>query len=104
MVERGAPLKDTKTSASGRVEEMDMGHVLLIVMERGGAWPGRVAESEDVVVVHDDREVLLQRTLQPRPPSPSGSGTATPRTEPRYGRGGAASGRSHESTMSGNPS
>ena len=64
MVERGAPLKDTKTSASGRVEEMDMGHVLLIVMERGGAWPGRVAESEDVVVVHDDREVLLQRTLQ----------------------------------------
>jgi hypothetical protein len=43
---------------------MDMGNVSLIVMEQGGAWPGRVVESEDVVAVHDDKEVLLQRTLQ----------------------------------------
>jgi hypothetical protein len=43
---------------------MDMGNVSLIVMEQGGAWPRRVAESEDVVVVHDDSKVLLQRTLQ----------------------------------------
>jgi hypothetical protein len=43
---------------------MEMGNVSLIVMEQGGAWPHRVAESEDVVVVHDDSEALLQRTLQ----------------------------------------
>jgi hypothetical protein len=41
-----------------------MANVSLIVMEQGSAWPGRVAESENVVTVHDDKEVLLQRTLQ----------------------------------------
>jgi hypothetical protein len=40
-----------------------MGNVSLIVMEHGGAWPGRVWECEDVVAVHDDRSVLLERTL-----------------------------------------
>jgi hypothetical protein len=41
-----------------------MGHVSLIVMEQGGAWPGRVGDSENVVVAHDDKETLLARTLQ----------------------------------------
>ena len=41
-----------------------MGSVSLIVMEQGGAWPGRVGDSENVVAVHDDKEALLQRTLQ----------------------------------------
>ncbi len=41
-----------------------MANVALIVMERGGSWPGRVAESEKVIAVHEDKEVLLQRTLQ----------------------------------------
>ena len=41
-----------------------MGSVSLIVMEQGGAWPGRVGDSENLVAVHDGRDVLLQRTLQ----------------------------------------
>ena len=41
-----------------------MGNVSLIVMEQGGAWPGRVGDSENLVAVHDGRDVLLQRTLQ----------------------------------------
>jgi len=41
-----------------------MNNVSLIVMEQGGAWPGRVGDSENVVAVHDDKEALLQRTLQ----------------------------------------
>jgi hypothetical protein len=39
-----------------------MGNVSLIVMEQGGAWPGRVGDCHDVVAVHDDRSVLLERT------------------------------------------
>lgn len=41
-----------------------MGHVSLIVMEQGGAWPGRVGDSENVVAAHGDKETLLPRTLQ----------------------------------------
>jgi hypothetical protein len=39
-----------------------MGTVSLIVMEHGSAWPGRVGDCEDVVAVHDDKSVLLDRT------------------------------------------
>jgi hypothetical protein len=39
-----------------------MGNVSLIVMEQGSAWPGRVGDCEDVVAVHDDKSVLLDRT------------------------------------------
>src|SRR5271155_2616421 len=41
-----------------------MSNVSLIVMEQGGAWPGRVGDSENVVAAHDDGEVLLQKTLR----------------------------------------
>jgi hypothetical protein len=41
-----------------------MSSVSLIVMEQGGAWPGHVGDSENVVAVHDDGEALLQRTVQ----------------------------------------
>jgi hypothetical protein len=44
--------------------EIEMGSVSLIVMEQGGAWPGRVGDNESLVAVRDDGEVLLHRTLQ----------------------------------------
>jgi hypothetical protein len=38
--------------------------VTLIVMEPGGAWPGHVGRSEDVVALSYESELLLTRTRQ----------------------------------------
>ena len=54
------PAKICQKDANGRRRgRVVMNNVSLIVMEQGGAWPGRVGDSENVVAVHDDKEALL---------------------------------------------